>query len=71
MKNWFGKPKAVGISATELEAAQQLLRTEYANTAVAHKKPTEYMPRRYGSAPPGHSRRRAIDVLCELEPHEL
>lgn len=61
MKNWFGKSKAVGISATELEAAQQLLRTEYANTAVAHKKPTEYM----------RGLQYAIDVLCELEPHEL
>lgn len=61
MKNWFGKSKVVGISATELEAAQQLLRTEYANTAVAHKKPTEYM----------RGLQYAIDVLCELEPHEL
>ena len=61
MKNWFGKPKAVGISATELEAAQQLLSAEYANTAVAHKKPTEYM----------RGLQYAIDVLCELEPHEL
>lgn len=61
MKNWFGKPKAVGISTAELEAVQEQLDAEYANTAAAHKKPTEYM----------RGLKYAIDALGELAPHEL
>ena len=61
MKNWFGKSKTIGVSAAEFEDALALLRTEYDNTAAAHKKPTEYM----------RGLQYAIDTLGELAPHEL